>query len=462
MRKVAFLLWMMLWIAACRPITTPPAAQALPGSAGVGDPVFPQLGNGGYDVQHYTLDLAVDTPRNVISGTATLRATATQPLSAFNLDLLGLTVDAVTVADAPASFARDGQELTITPPTSLASGELFTTVVTYHGTPTPLKDPDIAFISQGWNNRNGVTFVVSEPGGAMTWYPNNNHPTDKATYTLRITVDEPNVVAANGVLQEELNLGGKRTYVWEMAQPMASYLTTIVVGDFVRVEEPGPEGVRIRHYFPRDDVDALSAAFANTDEMVAYYSDLIAPYPFEEYGVVVMPFSLGFALETQSLSVFTPEMAMEGVNAHELAHQWFGDAVTLDQWNETWLNEGFATYLQRLWLEEKLGNGFLNDGMRQFYDNMRLSKMPAPGNAQEDSLFSPAVYERGAMVLHALRLEVGDEIFWQILRTYYQRYQGGVASTEDFIATANEVSGSDLTAFLNAWIYDAELPPLPE
>jgi aminopeptidase N len=303
--------------------------------------------------------------------------------------------------------------------------------------------------------------VVSEPGGAMTWYPVNNHPTDKATYTLRITVDKPNIVAANGVLVEEIDLGDRRTYVWEMAQPMASYLTTLVIGDFVRVEEPGPDGVLIRHYFPPNTVEALTGIFANTDAMVAFYSDLIAPYPFEEYGVVMLPFPLSFALETQTLSIFSSEMAMEGVNAHELAHQWFGNAVTLAAWDQTWLNEGFATYLQRMWTEDALGRDLIDSGMRQYYLGLEAFQTP-PGSVMEADLFSEAVYERGAWVLHALRLEIGDELFREFLRTYYARFKDDVVTTADFIATANEVGGQDLTEFLNAWLYAEEIPPIPE
>ncbi|HAJ34332.1 MAG TPA: hypothetical protein DCL15_01385 [Chloroflexi bacterium] len=460
MRITTLLVGLALLLAACRPIPAP--AVAMVGAPGVGDPIFPLLGNGGYDVQHYTLDLTVDVARNLLKGTATLRATATQPLAAFNLDLLGLEVSTISVDGAPAHFTRSGQELTITPGAPLATGAIFTTTVAYAGEPTPLADPDLAFIDQGWNHQDGAIYVVSEPGGAMTWYPVNNHPTDKATYTLRVTVDKPNVVAANGVLTEEIDLGEQRTYVWEMAQPMASYLTTLVIGDFVRVEEPGPDGVLIRHYFPPDEVETLTRIFANTDEMVAFYSDLIAPYPFAEYGVVMLPFPLGFALETQTLSVFGPEMAMEGVNAHELAHQWFGDTVTLAAWDQTWLNEGFATYLQRMWLEDKLGRGFMDGGMRQYYAGLKGFKVAAPGRVTEAELFSEAVYERGAWVLHALRLEIGDALFREFLRTYYARYKNDVVTTADFIATANEVSGQDLTEFLNAWLYDAEMPPIPE
>lgn len=458
-RNLALLIWLLFALAACRPISAEPAGAGAPG---VGDPVFPLLGNGGYDVQHYTLDLVVNLSANQLEAVANVRAVAEQPLNALNLDLHGLSVRAVSVNDSPASFARDGQELTITPTHPIAAGAIFTTTVAYAGTPTPLDDPDLAFIKQGWNHRDNTIFVVSEPGGAMTWYPVNNHPTDKATYTLRITVDKPHVAAANGVLVEEIDLGDQHTYVWEMAQPMASYLTTVAIGDFVRVETPSPDGVVIRHYFPPEQADDLAVVFANTGEMLAFYSDLIGDYPFDEYGVVMMPFPLGFALETQTLSVFGPEMAMEGVNAHELAHQWFGNTVTLESWDQTWLNEGFATYLQRMWLGKKLGDEFVDEGMRHYYTMLDHFKAPPPGSVDEENLFSESVYERGAWVLHALRLEIGNDAFREFLRTYYARFKDNVVSTEEFIDTASEVSGRDLTEFLNAWLYAETMPPIPE
>jgi len=432
------------------------------GAAGLHDPNFPFLGNGGYDVEHYTLDLTVDVSSNIITGTTTLRATATQRLSTFNLDLLGFTVDAVSVDALPAQFSRRAHELTIAPQVQLSAGEIFTTVIHYHGVPETLIDPDLTFVSQGWNQQDGTIFVVSEPSGAMTWYPSNNHPSDKASYTMRVTVGAPNVVAANGVLSATSVTGAQITYVWEMAQPMATYLATLVIGDFVRVEEVASVGTRIRHYFPRADTEALTKSFANTGEMVSFYSDLIGAYPFDEYGVVVLPFSLGFALETQTLSIFGADMTLESVNAHELVHQWFGNSVSLAAWNETWLNEGFASYLQKLWSERELDGQSFDSDMRRHYAAMQQMAVSPPGDVGERAMFSIEVYERGAWVLHALRLELGDDLFRQILRTYYARFAGGSVTTADFITVANEVSQRDLTEFLNGWIYGAEMPPIPD
>jgi aminopeptidase N len=428
----------------------------------LGDSLYPFLGNGGYDARHYTLELAVDVPGNVLTATTTLQAEATQALTAFNLDLHGLTVEQVTVAGIPAEFSRSGDELTITPTVALPAGALFTTTVAYHGTPAPLTDPAAGFDTLGWNHEDDLIYVVSEPSGAMGWYPVNNHPLDKATYTVQVTVDDPYVAVSNGVLASAVDHGARTTYTWEMAQPMASYLTAVVIGNFVEVEGESAAGVRIRHYFPRDRASALAPQFANTGEMVDFYADLLGPYPFAEYGVVVAPIPLGYALETQTMSLFGLDSTGEGVNAHELVHQWFGNDLALGDWQDIWLNEGFAMYLQRLWLERAQGREMLDSAMATYYKLLKGARVPAPGSLPKEELFSASAYERGAWVLHALRLEVGDDLFFPILREYYRRHAGGNATTADFIAAANEVSGRNLTDFLRAWIYDDELPPLPK
>ena len=169
---------------------------------------------------------------------------------------------------------------------------------------------------------------------------------------------------------------------------------------------------------------------------------------------------LGLALENQTLSLFGGNMVDEDVVAHELAHQWFGDSVTLSAWPDTWLNEGFATYASALWLEHTAGPEALEARMRRFYGAAR--NMLPPGEAPEGNLFHDTVYVRGAWTLHALRLEVGDQAFFQILRTYYDRYQYANASTEDFIAVAEEVSGQELDAFFQSWLFDREAPPKPD
>jgi aminopeptidase N len=432
----------------------------------IGDPYYPQLGNGGYDVQHYALELAVDVEHNVITSTATIAARATADLRAFNLDLLGLSVDRVAVNAAPVSVQRTEHELTITPMAALHAGQPFTTTVAYHGTPEPFVS-EAAPISVGWTQYDGGIYVASEPEGASTWYPVNDHPLDKATYSMRVTVPKPYVVAANGLLQQTIDNGATTTYVWATAHPLASYLVTVDIARYKVETATGPNGLPIRNYFPPEIADQAHAVFAPTADMIAYFSSVFGPYPFEAYGVAVIDKNLGFAMETQTMSVFgrdaatQPPNQAEDVVAHELAHQWFGDSVSLDTWQDIWLNESFATYAAWLWSEHELGPGSADHIARRTYMQLAQMNLPPTGDPPPTDLFNTGVYERGALVLHALRLTIGDEAFFRTLRTYAARFRDGNASTPDFVAVAEQVSGQNLDAFFDNWLYGAKLPPLP-
>ncbi len=288
----------------------------------IGDPYYSELGNGGYDVQHYTLDLAVDVERNVVTGMASIAARATADLQDFNFDLRGLTVNDVVVNGAPAAVQRSAHELTVVPATALHAGQPFTTTVAYHGTPEAFV-PKAVFFPVGWTHYDGGIYVASEPAGAATWFPVNDHPLDKATYTLRISVPKPYVVAANGLLQQTVDNGSTTTYVWETAHPLASYLVTVDIAKYKVETATGPNGLPIRNYFPSEIADQARAVFAPTADMIAYFSSVFGPYPFEAYGVAVIDTNLGFAMETQTMSIFgraaatqAPNRA-EGVVAHE-------------------------------------------------------------------------------------------------------------------------------------------------
>jgi aminopeptidase N len=440
------------------------------GAPGMGDSFYPNFGNGGYDTSHYTLDIHIkDIASSELEAITTIEAIATQELSRFNLDFAGFEITSIMVNKEAAEFERKGQELTIIPAQVISKDENFIVIVEYHGIPKPMISKALPFPT-GWTVYENGIFVLSEPDGSASYYPVNDHPLDKATYTIIVTVPEPWEVAANGVLQSETKNGGSTTYTFTVRDPMASYLTTINVNDFNVETMTSPAGFPIRNYYAASLPDGINEPFARQGEMLDYFSELFGPYPFEVYGSLVMDTDFGAALENQTMSIYGMDMIdlddieyTEYVVAHELAHQWFGNSVSVADWSDIWLNEGFATYSEGLWIESDYGKEGLDEWATYTYEEVNdfPAFYPPPGSPAPNNLFNGGVYLRGGLTLHALRLEVGDDAFFEILRTYYDRYKFGNATTDDFIAVAEEISGQDLSDFFDAWLYDEQLPPLP-
>ena len=451
---LATLVLAMVVLVGCRPAEAPS-----PGSAGLGDPLYPGLGNGGYEVSHYTLNLDVDVDANFIRGEASIEAEATQALSAFNLDLRGLDVIEARVSDRPATHTRSGHELTITPEEAIPRGSSFTAEVVFEGQPV------IEFLP-GWGQRMGWVkyetgiFAAGEPWGSSSWYPVNEHPSDKATYTIVVTVPDPYEVAAIGELVGVVDHGDASTYTWEVRDEVASYLVGMAIGQFERRTTEGPEGLPIVDYIEMT-LDP-SAVFGLDDvfEMLEFFNDTFGEYPFEAFGAIVIDADFP-ALETQTRPVYGAGILSgefgEIVVAHELAHHWFGNLVTPATWEDLWLNEGFATYSEWLWYAHKHDS----DAFDRFWDEMWTDEMGPPGKPLPESPFA-WVYDRGALVVHALREEVGDEDFFAILREFLSRHGGGNASTADFIGVAEDVSGKELDELFDAWLYSETPPPPPQ
>ena len=450
-------------------IRTAANATPTPGAPGLGDSLYPNFGNGGYDVQKYDIELDVsDVLTSTLVGTTRIAATATKALSRFNLDFIGFDIDSITVNGEPATFTREGQELTITPAAPLLEGEAFTAAVTYSGSPEQITSVAIP-VPTGWVIFDGGSFVLSEPDGAANYYPVNDHPLDKATYTFRVTVPAAFEVSANGILEEVADNGETTTYVFEARDPMASYLTTLNITSGFNIETSVSEaGVFIRNYFAEAIPDDQLDLFDLQPEMVDFFSSIFGPYPFEAYGAVVMDTDTGTALETQTLSIFGTNnlgrASLEETIAHEAAHQWLGNDVAVADWSDIWLNEGFATYSQGLWLENSRGAEALDEWVADNYSFVEdfFAFFVPPGEPLADDLFNPGVYEWGALALHDLRIEVGDETFFDIVSTYYDTYKGGNVVTEDLVEVAESVSGLQLTSFFDRWIYNDYLAPIPE
>jgi aminopeptidase N len=445
--------------------------EGRPGAPGLDDPYFPGLGNDGYDVQHYDLELEIDVEQETLHGGVTITAVAEQDLSRFNLDFSDYDIDRLMVNGRQANYQQEDLELTVIPRRPHAAGDQFTVSVAYEGIPPThaRQNPSAGGARVGMFFYPDGAFTIGEPTGPSYWFPANDHPSDKATYTIRVTVAEPWEVAANGLLVDTIDRGDERTYVFQPRDPMASYLVTIGVGDFDVTEEVGPGGVLVRNYFQRDIPQSRRDEFKDQTEMMRYFETVFGPYPFEAYGSVVYNIPGDFALETQTLSIFTRQFTVPAgftveVVAHELAHQWYGDSVSLASWEDIWLNEGFATYAEVLWLEHSQGQEAADNLVLEYYSRMAQSDTvdSPPGDPGPEGLFALQVYERSALTLHALRLRVGDEVFFDILRMYSERFRNGNATTADFIALAEELGGGDLRDLFDDWLYEQALPDIPE
>ncbi|MEU0738171.1 M1 family metallopeptidase [Streptomyces sp. NPDC006134] len=429
-----------------------------PGGSGVRDPYFPKAGNGGYDVTHYALDLAYDPEADHLSGTAALTARATQDLSAFSLDLKGLDVERVTVDGEAARWNRTGQELTVRSPDDIGDGTRFRVAVRYSGTPETITDPDGS--QEGWLRTDDGALALGQPTGSMAWFPGNHHPSDKAAYDITVTVPEGLRAVSNGELTSERASGGRTSFTWHTAEPMASYLATLAIGEYDIARFATEDGLPVYTAVDPDQAGASRVVLGRIPEVVEWARDLFGPYPFSTTGAIVEDAEdAGYALETQSRPVFpgAPDVALL---VHELAHQWYGDSVTPKTWRDMWLNEGFATYAEWLW-EEDHGGDSAQETFEALYDGTYSGDEEeavwefAPADPPDAAHVSAdPVYLRGAMVLHKIRQTVGDDAFFELIRGWAGARRHGNADTGDFTAyVEKKAPGHDFDGIWEEWLY---------
>jgi aminopeptidase N len=444
------------------------AGAAGPGADGVGDPYFPQYGNGGYDVGHYDLRVDYGVATHRLVGDTTILATATQDLTSFNLDLV-LSAQAVTVDGVAATFTQDDHELVVTPATSLAAGQAFTVEVRYAGNPGAASG---GFLG-GWFLTSDGAIAAGEPEVAMFWYPSNDHPSDKATFDIYVTTKATKKVISNGELRGVKKTGPKKRWHWQMAQPMTTYLATAVIGDYRisrgRTKAGVPYLNAVTTHLSKGQRQAASLSLRKTPAIVDFYSRRFGRYPFSITGGIIGNASFPFSLENQTRPIYSKVFFGSGpggtnttVVAHELAHMWWGDSVSVQQWRDIWLNEGFATWSSWLWAEhESGGRARLNQTFASAYRQLRNVpnfwdvRVADPG---ADSVFSGAVYVRGALALQALRNKIGPSTHDKLLRSWARANRHGNGSVAEFETLAEQVSGKDLSVFFDEWLHQANRP----
>lgn len=429
------------------------------------DPYVPGHGDAAYAVDHYALDLAYRAATNRLEGEAVLTCRVLEPTSRLRVDLRGLTVTKVALEGAPlARYTQKNGHLTVTLRDRAERGDALTLKVKYAGRPDPVRAPHLG--EAGWEELTDGVIVASQPHGAPSWFPCNDRPDDKATYAVRFTTAAEYVVGFSGETLSVQRRGASRTWEFRQTLPMATYLASVQVGHYVETvllpQDDSAVPMRVLHPAGLDD-RAFEASFGRQREMLTFFERVFGPYPFAGYTAVVTDDPLEIPLEAQALSTFgrnhcSADWESVRLVAHELSHQWFGNAVTARSWRDIWLHEGFACYAEWLWSEE---SGGPSAAAHAAYHHSRLAlgaqRVPL-ADPTPAHMFDDWVYKRGALTLHALRSAVGDEAFFSILRSWVATHTGGSVATEQFIAHAETVSGRPVAALLEPWLYRAALP----
>ncbi|WP_445443293.1 M1 family metallopeptidase [Clavibacter sp. km1a] len=423
-----------------------------------GDDYTPEVGSSAYAVERYDLELDYRVARNRLKARAILTAVAREPLARFELDLTGLRATDVRVdGRRETRHVQRGGRLVVTPAAPIPAGATFTVDVAYSGEPGPRRT---TWGELGWEELGDGVLVASQPSGASTWFPCNDRPDDRAAFLVRVTCEVDYAVVASGRLLSRVERSGRATWTYAQDAPTAPYLATVQIGRYAEKRVPAGSTEAVYAY-PRPREARVLADLAPVPRMMAFFETLFGPYPFGEYRVVVTDDELEIPLEAQAMAVLGANHAdgtggSERLVAHELAHQWFGNAVGLASWRHIWLNEGFACYAEWLWSEES-GGPSADQLAREHHARLaREGSRLAIGDPGPDAMFDDVVYKRGALALHALRLTLGEEEWRALLRRWTEPTWTAPRTTADLVGAAG-----DAGALLRAWLAGGPLPALP-
>ncbi|MEU1319591.1 M1 family metallopeptidase [Streptomyces tibetensis] len=447
------------------------SAPAVP--LGVGDRLFPYLGNPGYDVASYDLSFTYPGSNSQpLRAVTTIDAWTTADLDRVNLDFAHGTVQSVEVDGDPAEFHTAGEDLVITPENPVSDGKWMRIIVRHTSDPVPAKGRE-----GGWVRTADGLAMANQADAAHLVFPCNDHPSDKAMFTIRVTAPDGHTAVANGLPAGTETSRGTTTWTYRTQHPMATELAQVSIGRSTVLHRTGPHGLPVRDVVPTEHRKALEPWLEKTPGQITWMENKVGRYPFETYGLLMADASIGFELETQTLSLFErdlftdrahPSWYVESIMVHELAHQWFGNSVSPRTWSDLWLNEGHATWYEALYAEERGGKP-MRDRMKAAYgasDRWRAAGGPpaapkAPDPGRKTDIFRPNVYDGAALVLYALRQEIGRPAFDRLERALAERHRDGTAATEDFVRLAAEISGRDLGGFFQGWLYGEKTPPMP-
>lgn len=446
-------------------------ATAADGAQSGGERLFPGLGNGGYDVRSYDVAYDFRPGQPKMAASVDLVAAATQKLSSFSLDAVARQVSAVSVNGVPAGFQLDNarEKLVVTPRRALRDGLPFRVKIAYVADRT-LEPKSLAFPEQDhfdhWTDTDSGFSLMGQPDRSHLFFPMNDVPSDKARMTWRVTVPKGLQAAANGTLKAQWTVGDRTTYVFSTRDPIPTHVAQLAVGRFTQTTGRGPHGLPLRSFVDTPKAAAAKARVALIPSQLRWIEQQTGSrYPFETYGVLGVGGVTGYALESATLSMFNADYLTDpvdqgtGTMVHELTHQYFGNAVSVRKWDDMWLSEGHAVYYTGRYRADQ-GETTMDEFMKDVYafEREHRAQYGPPGRPADLIDVLAGTNTGGAFFLYDLGNLVGPTTFRAIEHTFFERFRGRSASTQDYIAVANEVSGRDLTAYVNAWIYGKTTP----
>ena len=408
------------------------------------------------DIKKYDLSFDLYPEKKIFKATAILFGEVKDStMDRIDLNFYdNFKIKKVMLNDSSIEYDNEGTKFSI--PFNSSNERNFKIEIQYEGTPEKAGLDGFVF---GSRNGNSLVYNLSEPTFASTWFPCNDIPTDKTLLDIRITNDSNMVSVSNGVLVDVKTNGNRTTYHWSTEYPISTYLIAIYSSDYDHYSDQyvsldGNDTMKVEYYVLPDKLEKAKSDFSNQVKMIKFCAQTFGEYPFikEKYGVAEFLWQLG-AMEHQTITGVSSNLIggkkfFEDVFIHELAHQWWGNAVGLKNWKDIWLNEGFSTYSEALYYESESGKKALQSTMLAKMSNSFTGTLADPG----EFLFTKTVYDKGAWVLHMLRREVGDSSFFKILRNYYETFKYTNASTSDFKNICEKISGKNLDKFFDQWI----------
>ncbi len=442
--------------------TDPPAAEdlAIAESEPREDSLYPEVGDPGVDALHYHLALAWAPDTDTLQAAETLTFRATETDDDFQLDFSEvLEIDGITVDGAEVEFRQLGKDLVVAAP--VVADQRYEMAIEYSGTPEPVDVP----VQRSDFSQTGFTiddehqvWTMQEPWGAYSWFAVNDHPSDKALYDFTLSVPAPWMGVANGDLTSTAEADGITTTTWHLAEPAASYLTTVAFGDYQQTDLTGPGEVPIRLFTPRSSPETLAGP-RTAPKSMEWLEQYLGPYPFDTFGILVVDSASGMETQTMVTLGNTDYTLSPEVVVHELAHQWYGDTVTPDDWRDVWMNEGMAMYLQGMWQAEQAGISVDEqmDRWAEFEDSEREFAGP-PADYDLDKWGSGNIYYSPALMWHELRQQIGDEAFFEVIRAWPEAQENRSSNRETLYRFFERRTGEELSAFFDAWLLGEQTP----